>query len=173
MCHGFGMAAVAANSPFESAATAKHHGFSRSHPPNGVPAFLVGGSLAGLLPFKRLLPCFFYSSEQFMSLQLYVIAGPDKDRAFALREGADLMLGRGTQSAYQVTDPTVSRSHCQLLCESDRVTVICKGGSAGTLVNGKKIQKQTLKPGDVLQIGATQLRFQLEDAAGAATISGI
>jgi len=108
-----------------------------------------------------------------MSLQLYVIAGPDKDRAFALREGADLMLGRGSQSAYQVTDPTVSRSHCQLLCEGDQVTAICKGGSAGTLVNGKKISKQTLKPGDVLQVGATQLRFQLGDAAGATTISGV
>ncbi len=108
-----------------------------------------------------------------MSLQLYVIAGPDKDRAFALREGAELMLGRGSQSAYQVTDPTVSRSYCQLLCEGDQVTAICKGGSAGTLVNGKKISKQTLKPGDVLQVGATQLRFQLEDAAGATTISGV
>lgn len=108
-----------------------------------------------------------------MSLQLYVIAGPDKDRAFALREGAELMLGRGSQSAYQVTDPTVSRSHCQLLCEGDQVTAICKGGSAGTLVNGKKISKQTLKPGDVLQVGATQLRFQLADAAGATTISGV
>src|SRR5262245_4044582 len=108
-----------------------------------------------------------------MSLQLYVIAGPDKDRAFALREGAELMLGRGSQSAYQVTDPTVSRSHCQLLCEGEQVTAICKGGSAGTLVNGKKITKQTLKPGDVLQVGATQLRFQLEDAAGATTIGGV
>jgi pSer/pThr/pTyr-binding forkhead associated (FHA) protein len=107
-----------------------------------------------------------------MSLQLYVIGGPDKDRAFALREGADLMLGRGSQSAYQVTDPTVSRSHCQLLCEGEQVTAICKGGSGGTLINGKKITKQTLKPGDVLQVGATQLRFQLEDAAGATTIGG-
>jgi len=108
-----------------------------------------------------------------MSLQLYVIAGPDKDRAFALREGAELMLGRGSQSAYQVTDPTVSRSHCQLLCEGEQVTAICKGGSGGTLINGKKITQQTLKPGDVLQIGATQLRFQLEDAAGATTIGGV
>jgi hypothetical protein len=108
-----------------------------------------------------------------MNLQLYVLAGPDKDRVYNLQEGAELVLGRGTQSAYQVTDPSVSRSHCQVLVEQDHATVICKGGSGGTLVNGKKIQKQALKPGDVVQIGATQMRFQIDDAAGATTVSGI
>jgi hypothetical protein len=108
-----------------------------------------------------------------MSLQLLVIAGPDKDRAFALKEGADLMLGRGSQSAYQVTDPAVSRIHCQILLDGGDASVICRGGSGGTLVNGRKIQNQALKPGDVIQIGSTQLRFQLADVAGATTVSGL
>lgn len=108
-----------------------------------------------------------------MSLQLYVLAGPDKDRIYALKEGADLNLGRGTQSAYQLTDPSVSRTHCQILLDGGQASVICKGGSGGTLVNGKKVQNQHLKPGDVIQLGATQLRYQLEDAAGATTVSGL
>jgi eukaryotic-like serine/threonine-protein kinase len=108
-----------------------------------------------------------------MSLQVQIVAGPDKDRLFTLKEGPDLNLGRGTQSAYQLTDPSVSRTHCQLLLDGGQVSVICKGGSGGTLVNGKKIQNYVLRPGDVIQIGGTQLRVQIEDVAGATTISGL
>ena len=47
--------------------------------------------------------------------------------------------------------------------DGDQVLVTCNGGSGGTLVNGKKVQRQPLKPGDVLQVGDTQLRLQLGD----------
>ncbi len=108
-----------------------------------------------------------------MSLQFFVLAGPDKDRVFDLKEGADLMIGRGTQSSYQLTDPSVSRTHCQVLLQDGATTVICRGGSGGTLVNGKKIQQYMLKPGDIVQIGGTQLRFQIDDPAGATTLGGV
>jgi serine/threonine protein kinase len=98
-----------------------------------------------------------------MSLQLLVVAGPDKDRVFTIQAGADLMLGRGSQTFYRVNDPRVSRSHCQLLLEGENLTVVCNGGSGGTLVNGKPVQRHTLKLGDVLQVGDTQLRLQMGD----------
>jgi serine/threonine protein kinase len=98
-----------------------------------------------------------------MSLQLFVVSGPEKDRVFTLHPGDDLMLGRGANSAYKLTDPRASRSHCQLLMEGDKVTVIDNGGSGGTLVNGKAVQKQILKLGDVLHVGDTQLRLQMGD----------
>jgi serine/threonine protein kinase len=47
--------------------------------------------------------------------------------------------------------------------EADQVTVICNGGSGGTLVNGKPVQRQALKLGDVVQVGDTQLRLQMGD----------
>ena len=107
-----------------------------------------------------------------MSFQLVVVAGPDKDRVFTVQPGADLMLGRSAQAYYRVNDPRVSRSHCQLLLEGEQVSVVCNGGSGGTLVNGKLVKRQALKLGDVLQVGDTQLRlgmgdFPLEDALGA------
>jgi serine/threonine-protein kinase len=43
------------------------------------------------------------------------------------------------------------------------VTVVCQGGSGGTFVNGQKVTRQALKPGDVLQVGDTQMRLQLGD----------
>jgi serine/threonine protein kinase len=98
-----------------------------------------------------------------MSLQLLVVAGPDEGRAFTLHSGPDLMLGRSGQAYYKLTDPRVSRNHCQVLNDGDQVTVVCNGGSGGTLVNGKPVKRQALKIGDVLRIGDTQLRLQVGD----------
>jgi serine/threonine protein kinase len=98
-----------------------------------------------------------------MSLQLQVVAGPDQGRAFTLHAGPDLMIGRSANAYYQLNDPRVSRNHCQVLNDGDSVTVVCNGGSGGTLVNGKAVQRQALKVGDVLQIGDSQMRLQVGD----------
>jgi Protein kinase domain/FHA domain len=98
-----------------------------------------------------------------MSFQLLVAAGPDQGKVFTLQQGPDQMLGRSAQALYQLNDPRVSRNHCQILLEGEQPVVICNGGSGGTLINGKAIQRQALKPGDVLQIGDTQLRLQIAD----------
>src|SRR5262245_61861562 len=98
-----------------------------------------------------------------MSLQLAITAGPDAGRTLTLQSGPDLMLGRAQNAFYRLNDPRVSRSHCQLLLEGDRATVVCNGGSGGTKVNGTAVQKQVLKLGDVLHVGDTQLRLQMGD----------
>ena len=98
-----------------------------------------------------------------MSLQLLVTAGPDQGKAFVIHAGPDLMLGRSATAYYQLGDPRTSRNHCQLLLEGDQVTVVCRGGSGGTLVNGKPVQKQPLKLGDVLRVGDTELTLQVGD----------
>jgi serine/threonine protein kinase len=97
-----------------------------------------------------------------MSLQLLVMTGPDKDRTFKIQSGADLMIGRGPQSYYRLNDPRVSRNHCVLLLEGEQVTVLQNDGE--TLVNGQAVQRQLLKPDDILQVGDTKLRVQLEQA---------
>src|SRR4051812_7538065 len=98
-----------------------------------------------------------------MSLQLTVVAGPDKDKVFTLHPGNDNILGRSAQVLYQLTDPRVSRSHCHVVREGDQVTVVSAGGSGGVKVNGKSVQTQALKVGDVLEVGDTKLRLQIGD----------
>ncbi|HVS35618.1 MAG TPA: FHA domain-containing serine/threonine-protein kinase [Gemmataceae bacterium] len=100
-----------------------------------------------------------------MSLQLLAIAGPDAGKAFILHPGPDLMLGRSGTAYYQVSDASVSRNHCQLLREGDRVTVIDHGSSSGTHVNGQKVSRRVLVLGDVLQVGDTRLRLQVGEYA--------
>ncbi|HEV3255540.1 MAG TPA: FHA domain-containing serine/threonine-protein kinase [Gemmataceae bacterium] len=98
-----------------------------------------------------------------MSFQLVVTAGPDQGRTFTLQAGPDQMLGRGQASLYHLSDPRVSRAHCQILLEGDRATVIDNGGSGGTAVNGKPVTRHLLRLGDVLQVGDTQLRLHMGD----------
>jgi serine/threonine protein kinase len=98
-----------------------------------------------------------------MSLELVVIAGPDKGQSFTLNVGKDLLVGRSAQAHYQLTDPRASRNHCVVQLEGGQVTVVCNGGSGGTLVNGQKAQRQTLKLGDVLKVGDTEMRLQCGD----------
>jgi pSer/pThr/pTyr-binding forkhead associated (FHA) protein len=111
--------------------------------------------------FRQAVP--FFRAEATMSLQLVVVAGPDKDKTFVLNVGPDLMLGRSAKAQYVLSDPRVSRNHCQLLLQGDDIILRCNGAPGGTFVNGKKIQEHHLKPGDLLQVGDTQLRLLVGD----------
>jgi serine/threonine protein kinase len=98
-----------------------------------------------------------------MSLQLVVVAGPDKGKTFTLNVGPNLMLGRSTQAQYVLSDPRVSRNHCRILLQGDEIHLHCNSSSSDTLVNGKKIREHNLKPGDLIQVGDTQLRLVVGD----------
>ncbi len=100
-----------------------------------------------------------------MSRQLVVIAGPDKGRTFPLHDVLPLLVGRGKDTETRLNDPHASRVHCQVQVENDRVVVTDRGSVGGTLVNGKRVNQQVLRPGDVIRVGETQLRFEDGSAA--------
>jgi serine/threonine protein kinase len=97
-------------------------------------------------------------------LQLIVIAGPDKDSRFLLQEG-EALLGRNPNCLYRVTDPRVSRAHCEIQMKGGRVIVADKGSAGGTLVNGVKVRSREIQHGDVIQAGETILRLQAGEEA--------
>jgi len=102
--------------------------------------------------------------------QLLVIAGPDQGRVFPLQEGKSLSVGRGQNTETRLKDPQVSRVHCQVTIEGRKIMLLDSGSTSGTLVNGKRVSQQELKPGDVIQIGSTQLRVNLEGSPEASTV---
>jgi serine/threonine protein kinase len=103
--------------------------------------------------------------------QFYVVAGPDKDKALMLQEGAGHMLGRQQGVAYKLNDPRVSRTHAEVRLFGDVATLVDKGSSGGTFVNGQRAEESVLHLGDVIQVGDTQLRFQ-RDGDNATTLMG-
>jgi serine/threonine protein kinase len=105
-----------------------------------------------------------------MLKQLVVIAGPDRGRAFPLKPGDTLLVGRSKATETRLTDPHVSRVHCQVEVEGDRVVVIDHESGGGTFVNGKKVTRQELQVGDVVKIGDTELRFQGEGTSEQTTV---
>src|SRR6266852_1600050 len=106
-----------------------------------------------------------------MSKRLLVIAGPDKGKAFPLPEGETVLIGRSKATETRLSDPHVSRVHCQIQIEADRVIVNDYESAGGTFVNNRKITQQEITPGDTIRIGETQLRYQDDDVAEASTMA--
>jgi pSer/pThr/pTyr-binding forkhead associated (FHA) protein len=102
--------------------------------------------------------------------QLLVVAGPDQGRSFPLEEGQTLVIGRGLNTETKLTDPRVSRVHCQVRFAGDRLHLTDAGSSTGTLVNDRPVVEQDLAPGDTFQVGGTRLRFDVGGGEEAATL---
>ena len=93
-----------------------------------------------------------------MGPHLLVIAGPDKGRTYALEAGQTLQVGRSQTTNTKLTDPTVSRVHCEVEWDGQKAVLI-NISSSGTQLNGQAVSQHTLKSGDVIRVGRCTLRF--------------
>ncbi|HSS78337.1 MAG TPA: sigma 54-interacting transcriptional regulator [Thermoanaerobaculia bacterium] len=85
--------------------------------------------------------------------------------ALDLAEGAN-SVGSRAPARHVLPFAGVSRRHAVLVVEGGRVTVIDQGSKNGTLLNGSKVRRAELSPGDRLAFGPLELRFRrLDDAA--------
>jgi pSer/pThr/pTyr-binding forkhead associated (FHA) protein len=73
---------------------------------------------------------------------------------------ASVQIGRSSINDIVLPDTNVSRAHVRLDCGPDGVTAVDLGSANGTRVNGSRINRHTLAPGDVLAVGQTTLRFE-------------
>ena len=62
-----------------------------------------------------------------------------------------------------VDDDTVSRYHCRIVQEPDAYVIQDMGSTNGTLVNRIRIKEAFLKPGCMITVGKTDIRFQSLD----------
>lgn len=77
--------------------------------------------------------------------------------------GESLIVGRQTTRGVQIEHPTVSREHARFFVRDGVWQIADLNSSNGTFVNGARVTKATLKPGDVVKLGSIELR--LDDAA--------
>jgi pSer/pThr/pTyr-binding forkhead associated (FHA) protein len=99
-----------------------------------------------------------------------IVSGPDAGRVFHLAADESLLIGRGLTTQTRLHDPLVSRIHCVAQFVGGKMTLIDSGSAAGTLVNGQPINQQDLQPGDLIQIGDTQISFHWEAEKSYSTI---
>jgi pSer/pThr/pTyr-binding forkhead associated (FHA) protein len=65
----------------------------------------------------------------------------------------ELKVGRATDNNVCITDPTVSSYHARIFTYLNSSYVEDLKSRNGTYVNGKRIEKHILRPGDTLRVG--------------------
>jgi adenylate cyclase len=94
----------------------------------------------------------------------YVVNG--EERATPL-SGGRVRLGRGSDNDIVLSDVSVSRYHAEILREGDAWSVHDLKSTNGVEVNGVSVEKAPLRPGDLLVVGAFEIRAEAEETPAA------
>jgi len=86
--------------------------------------------------------------------------GPEQE--FKLAK-TSVSLGRANTNDIILNDARVSRSHARLEFGAQGIALVDLHSSNGTRLNGLRIERATLKPGDTISLGSQQLKYQVED----------
>jgi two-component system response regulator GlrR len=88
---------------------------------------------------------------------LQVGAGPD---AGARHTGSGrVVIGTHPSADMQLADPTLSRFHCEIELVGGRAVVRDLGSRNGTFVDGVSVMEAHLRPGAILTLGKSSVRF--------------
>lgn len=78
--------------------------------------------------------------------------------SFRLLPGPPRTVGRAVRSDFIVDAPLVSRCHCRLnLPDDGQLEVEDLSSTNGTFVNGRRVERAALAPGDTLRVGRAEL----------------
>jgi transcriptional regulator with GAF, ATPase, and Fis domain len=97
-----------------------------------------------------------------MNPRLVGIAGPLKGTTFVVPEGM-VSIGRESANHLWITDPALSRKHCELLRNGDLFTIRDLQSHNGTLVNGMPVTEEQLRHMDQISVGDSVLVFLLHE----------
>lgn len=84
-----------------------------------------------------------------------------RGQALELNEGTN-RLGRGRTNDLQISDPSISISHCEVTVSEAEVWVVDLGSTNGSFIDGRPIWKEMLRPGQTLQLGDVQFVLDTE-----------
>jgi len=90
--------------------------------------------------------------------RLQQFMGQHVEREYSLAKDI-VSIGRSTINDIPISDPRVSRHHARLHQAAGGIEIEDLGSTNGTRVNGQIVQRISLAPGDVIEIGGTTLRF--------------
>ncbi len=98
----------------------------------------------------------------FAAPQVFILAIIDgKDTSVAYRVVQhDTVIGRGGEAEFAIDDQEISKQHCMLRVNGSVCTLIDKGSTNGTLVNGRRLRAgvaHRIRHLDEIQIGDTFL----------------
>ncbi len=92
--------------------------------------------------------------------RLDFIGGPLAGQTFPLHEDVTT-VGSVAGNTIVLADPGVSRKHVGIRKAGAAYELADLGSTNGVYVNGHRVPKKILEPGDVLRIGSSELVFQI------------
>ena len=95
-------------------------------------------------------------------VEVTVIDGLDRGLSAVIGEGT-LKIGTSPGNPMRLTDPTVSRIHCEISPVPGGVRVVDAGSTNGTYVDGHRVRDVDVGSGTTIRIGATTLRVIVGD----------
>jgi len=75
-----------------------------------------------------------------------------------------VVLGRSPKADIKIHDRKASASHCRIEKTPSGFRIFDLESQNGTWLNGRRVRRRTLQPGDVIAVGTTELRFEEEAA---------
>ena len=79
--------------------------------------------------------------------------------------GPVISIGRALDNDIRLTNTLVSRHHCRIETLDDEAWVIDLGSANGTLVNGERVDRRVLAPGDEIELSGTRVQVEEEEPA--------
>ncbi|HVM26464.1 MAG TPA: DUF3662 and FHA domain-containing protein [Mycobacteriales bacterium] len=78
-------------------------------------------------------------------------------------EAQATVIGRGADADVRLSDTGVSRLHAEVRLEGGVATLVDRGSTNGSSVNGRRVSTAVLHDGDVVELGASTLVFRAPD----------
>src|SRR5437899_4556625 len=79
---------------------------------------------------------------------------------FRVLPGAVKTVGRAPRADFIVDAALVSRLHCRLEADAERLAVIDLSSTNGTFVNDERVERANMKSGDRLRMGRAELTVE-------------
>jgi hypothetical protein len=93
--------------------------------------------------------------------KLQFILGPMANQTLSLSEEVTT-IGSVAGNTVVLADPAVSRKHAGIRKVNGAYELADLGSTNGVYVNGHKVPKKTLEPGDIIRVGNTEAVFKPE-----------
>lgn len=90
----------------------------------------------------------------------YVLRAIDGGLGAAYAIGPSTSVGRSKERDIAIADPSVSRDHAAIELDAEGAFVRDRASTNGTFVNGVRVRRQRLHPGDEVAFGTAKMRFE-------------
>ena len=103
-----------------------------------------------------------------MKVGCLTICGDDGEKRFLLKNLSVFEAGRSQGNHIYLKDPSVAMSHFRVYRTGQSYSIYDLGSSKGTVVNGERVDKVDLNPGDRILAGDLEMEFSLvgDDSEG-------